>query len=78
MLRVGVWWEFVPGRHTKDGERARANSTVDSLDRGITRLKASDVERMVRGGSDSVAEKRRGGLIDALVAEGVCFIMDYV
>ena len=32
--------EFVPGRGTKDGDRARANGR--KLDRGILRLKASD------------------------------------
>ena len=67
--------EFVRGRGTKGGERARANSVV-SLDRGILRLKASDVERRrVRDGEcvkvDSVAEIRSGGLMDALVVEGM-------
>ena len=63
--------KFVPGRLTQDGERTR-----DRLDRGILRLTVSDGWCVTVSKVDSVAEIKRGGLMDALVAEDVYFILN--
>ena len=48
----------------KDGKRATWNSETESI------------WRRVRDDESRWTEIRRGGLMDALVAEGVCFILN--
>ena len=71
--------EFVPGRRTKDGQRARANSRKFGLwdfDTESICRRADGAWRWVK--VDSVAEIPRSGLMNALVAEGVYFTLNPV